>query len=51
MFLTDEEIKIRLDELDKYYKTHKFVWTPVKEAYINWLKRIEKKYGIQISHT
>jgi hypothetical protein len=25
MFLTDEEIKIRLDELDKYYKTHKFV--------------------------
>ena len=25
MFLTDEEIKAKLDEHDEYYKTHKFV--------------------------
>jgi len=46
MFLSDEQIKERLDELDDYYKTHKFEWTPVKEAYINWLKELKFEYGI-----
>jgi len=46
IFLTDEQIKSRLDELDEYYKTNKFVWTPIKEAYINWLKELKFEYGI-----
>lgn len=46
MFLTDEEIKTRLDELGEYYKTHKFVGTPVKKAYLNWLKELKFEYGI-----
>lgn len=46
MFLTDEQIKNRLDELDEYYKTHKFVWTDVKTAYLNWLKELKLEYGI-----
>ena len=46
MFLTDEEIKAKLDEHDEYYKTHKFVWTPVKESYLNWIKRLNFKYEL-----
>lgn len=46
MFLSDREIKQKLDELDEYYKTHKFEWIPVKEAYINWLKELKFEYGI-----
>ena len=46
MFLTDEEIKEKLDKHDEYYKTHKFVWVDVKTAYINWLKELKLEYGI-----
>lgn len=46
MFLTDEQIKNKLDKIDEYYKTHKFIWIPVEEAYINWIKKLNFKYEL-----